>query len=101
MTAVIPESLAWLALAACADADPVSFFGPDGEKATDREQRERAAKRVCAGCPVITDCLGHALDGNVHFGVWGGLGEDERRAHRQTVLRRRREQRQRERGTAA
>ena len=39
-----------------------------------------AAKRVCAACPVITECLDYALANNERFGVWGGKSERERRA---------------------
>jgi WhiB family redox-sensing transcriptional regulator len=46
---------------------------------------QHEAKRVCYGCPVRTECLATALDGQIEFGVWGGLTERERRA----VLRRR------------
>ncbi len=31
-----------------------------------------AAKRICATCPVIGDCLEGALDRGEGFGVWGG-----------------------------
>ena len=46
---------------------------------------QHAAKKVCHGCPVRTECLAEALDGRMEFGVWGGMTERERRA----VLRRR------------
>ena len=46
---------------------------------------QHEAKRVCYGCPVRTECLAEALDGQIEFGVWGGLTERERRA----VIRRR------------
>jgi WhiB family redox-sensing transcriptional regulator len=31
-----------------------------------------AAKRICAGCPVIEPCLQGALDRREPWGVWGG-----------------------------
>jgi WhiB family redox-sensing transcriptional regulator len=37
------------------------------------------AKRVCAGCPVQCMCLEWAMLAGVEHGVWGGLGEEERR----------------------
>ncbi|WP_435279797.1 WhiB family transcriptional regulator [Streptomyces sp. 1222.5] len=43
------------------------------------------AKGVCNGCPVRTECLAHALDHRIEYGVWGGMTERERRA----LLRRR------------
>ncbi len=45
-----------------------------------RGRLQRDARSVCQGCPVLTECLSHALDNKVEFGVWGGLTERERRA---------------------
>lgn len=47
------------------------------------------AKRVCAVCPVVDECLDDALSRNEQFGVWGGLTPDERRRLRWRVTRRR------------
>jgi WhiB family transcriptional regulator, redox-sensing transcriptional regulator len=46
---------------------------------------QREAREFCVVCPVRTECLAHALDQQIEFGVWGGMTERERRA----VLRRR------------
>jgi WhiB family transcriptional regulator, redox-sensing transcriptional regulator len=45
---------------------------------TDRE----VAARLCAGCPVQAECLELELRlfGDQTVGVWGALGEDDRRA---------------------
>jgi WhiB family redox-sensing transcriptional regulator len=40
----------------------------------------RAAKRICAKCPVREECLEWALQNQERFGVWGGKSERERRA---------------------
>lgn len=37
------------------------------------------AKRVCAACPVRTECLHHALTNHEEHGVWGGLAPRERK----------------------
>ena len=53
----------------------------------------RLAARLCAGCPVIEQCLELDLRtaGACNTGVWGALAEDDRRAlHR--VWQRRRQQ---------
>ena len=71
-----------LAGAACKGADPDLFFGPDAEFVTARQQREAAAKAICAGCPVRLECLAYALDTSQAYGIWGGANEDERRAMR-------------------
>ncbi|WP_424556268.1 WhiB family transcriptional regulator [Streptacidiphilus pinicola] len=42
--------------------------------------REDAAKRVCAGCPVLDECRTYALEAREPYGVWGGMSEDERAA---------------------
>ncbi len=42
--------------------------------------RQRDARRFCFVCPVRTECLAHALDQRIEFGVWGGMTERERRA---------------------
>ena len=46
---------------------------------------QREAREFCFSCPVRTECLAHALDQQIEFGVWGGTTERERRA----LLRRR------------
>ncbi|MER5733418.1 WhiB family transcriptional regulator [Streptomyces sp. NPDC002138] len=72
----------WQTEAACRDLGPNRFFHPAGERGEDREERDEAAKRVCAVCPVRRACLEHALNTHEAFGVWGGLTEDERREMR-------------------
>jgi WhiB family transcriptional regulator, redox-sensing transcriptional regulator len=77
-TLVLPPGVevGWQQAAACKDTpDPDVFFpgkGEDGE----------AAKRVCAGCPVIGECLEFALATmrapERDHGVYGGLTPAER-----------------------
>ncbi|WP_320782580.1 WhiB family transcriptional regulator [Streptomyces sp. CRN 30] len=68
----------WLRHAACVGADPDLFFpvGTSGPAVRDTA----AAKRICADCPVIGQCLEWALGSGRTSGVWGGLSEDERAA---------------------
>jgi WhiB family redox-sensing transcriptional regulator len=42
--------------------------------------RQREARMFCRSCPVRTECLAHALDERIEFGVWGGMTERERRS---------------------
>ncbi len=42
--------------------------------------QQREARQFCFACPVRTECLAHALDQRIEFGVWGGMTERERRA---------------------
>jgi len=64
----------------CRDSDDGCFIPPLREEPeTARIARERAAKRVCAACPVRQECLDYALRVREPFGIWGGLNETERR----------------------
>lgn len=65
----------WMRDAICAQTDPESFFPELGGSTKD-------PKRVCAVCPVKSECLQYALDTDQRFGVWGGTSEVERRRMR-------------------
>ena len=69
---IAPVPADWTTRAVCAKADPDALF------VTGAAQREAA--KMCAGCPVRTECLADALDNQVEFGVWGGMTERQRRA---------------------
>lgn len=63
----------WRRRAACQSADPDAFFV---EKGSDVDK----AKRICAICPVKSECLECALSqGSDTAGVWGGMSRNERR----------------------
>jgi len=62
----------WRVSANCRNGDPERLF------VTGAKQRE--ARSICRGCPVLTQCLSHALDERIEFGVWGGMTERQRRA---------------------
>lgn len=38
-----------------------------------------SAKKLCHGCPVISECLTYALDTDQEWGIWGGMTSKERR----------------------
>ena len=65
----------WMRKAACRGQGFDAWFSTDevGEE-TD------AARLVCAGCPVRSECLDYALDGRIRHGLWGGLSARERAA---------------------
>jgi WhiB family redox-sensing transcriptional regulator len=66
------EERPWAAYASCRAEDPDLFFpGPDGDP--------QEALRICSGCPVKGECLEWALDTRVHYGIWGGMTERQRR----------------------
>jgi WhiB family redox-sensing transcriptional regulator len=68
----------WHDRAACQDMDTGLFFAAEGERSAERRVRERAAKAVCAGCPVWEDCLDQALSTPEREGIWAGTDPDER-----------------------
>ncbi|MBA2456310.1 MAG: WhiB family transcriptional regulator [Nocardioidaceae bacterium] len=72
------EAYEWQFDGACRQADPELFFSPESERGPRRRARERAAKTLCARCPVLDHCLRHALQVKEPYGVWGGLTAGER-----------------------
>jgi WhiB family transcriptional regulator, redox-sensing transcriptional regulator len=62
----------WRAAARCRTTDAEGLFV--------KGARQREAREFCRTCPVRTECLAHALDQRIEFGVWGGTTERERRA---------------------
>jgi WhiB family transcriptional regulator, redox-sensing transcriptional regulator len=62
----------WRHSARCRDDDPETLFVQGAQ--------QRDAREVCKACPVRTECLAHALDNRIRFGVWGGMTERERKA---------------------
>jgi WhiB family redox-sensing transcriptional regulator len=75
----------WRHRAACRDVDPELFF-PIGNTGPALLQIEEA-KQVCRRCDVTEACLTWALESGQDSGVWGGMGEDERRALRRRAAR--------------
>jgi len=67
----------WRDQAACRDQPKSAFFPVDGS--ADYASDLRAARRVCASCPVAEPCLRYALEENIDHGVWGGLSVRQRR----------------------
>jgi WhiB family redox-sensing transcriptional regulator len=76
----IAVSTSWESRARCRDVEAGCFIPPLREEPdVERRARERAAKQVCAACPVRQECLDYALRMREPFGIWGGLNEAERR----------------------
>lgn len=63
--------------AACLNHDTELFF-PTASVGREADDQARAAKEICAQCPVRIDCLRQALTWGVSDGVWGGLTAYER-----------------------
>lgn len=68
----------WQDHGACRSADPLLFFHPQNERGSARLRRDRAAKLICAGCPVRMECADYAVRAREPYGVWGGLSEEDR-----------------------
>jgi len=78
-----PEVVAdWRDEAACSGL-PHSVFFPVGD---DLDSAITNAKRICASCPVVDDCLEFALETNEKAGIWGGTSEEDRKALRRKWL---------------
>jgi WhiB family redox-sensing transcriptional regulator len=56
----------------CRMYPPATFFPSDGVGV-------EKAKKICRTCPVVDQCLEHALDHRIEHGVWGGASERQRR----------------------
>lgn len=72
------DTLEWQLQSACRKADPQLFYMDENMRGKDKEDRIKAAKAVCATCPVRAACLNYALDNREVYGVWGGTSEEER-----------------------
>lgn len=68
----------WQYEGTCNGVDPETFFSPESERGPRRHAREAAAKALCVRCPVIDQCLEHALRVKEPYGVWGGRTTGER-----------------------
>lgn len=68
----------WRENANCLDADPEIFFPIAGGNGLD-------AKKVCARCAVLDECLQYALQYQVEEGVWGGVSAVERERMRKRM----------------
>ena len=68
----------WRGNANCLDADPEIFFPIAGGNGLD-------AKKVCARCTVLDECLQYALQHQVEDGVWGGVSAVERERMRKRM----------------
>jgi WhiB family redox-sensing transcriptional regulator len=68
----LPSREIWREEARCRGMDPDIFFHG-------RRRSAARARRICAGCPVVGECLDYAISEKLWFGVWGGMTPRERR----------------------
>ncbi|HEX9679240.1 MAG TPA: WhiB family transcriptional regulator [Candidatus Saccharimonadales bacterium] len=82
------SELDWQEKARCRGLKSMYFFPPElddrggepiRESKPKRDNREAAAKAICAQCDLKERCLEFALEKNEDHGIWGGTTESERR----------------------
>jgi WhiB family redox-sensing transcriptional regulator len=71
------NDIQWFQRGACrrSDLDIDHWFDPNT-----KGPAARKARKVCATCPVATECLADALSREERHGIWGGYDQYERRA---------------------
>ncbi|MCZ4588228.1 WhiB family transcriptional regulator [Rhodococcus opacus] len=69
----------WQLRARCRGMDINVFFPLDDETRGDRLRRERVAKQICLGCPVLRECRSYAVASLEESGIWGATSEVDRR----------------------
>lgn len=73
------EAYSWQEAGHCRGMDSEKFFTDDRDQTQKRRvSRTRDAKELCSGCPVIRECLEHALAVPENYGIWGGTTAAER-----------------------
>jgi WhiB family redox-sensing transcriptional regulator len=73
------DELAWMTDALCAETDP-DLFLPDGQGTNN----STVAKKICAQCDVIAECLAWALRTGA-VGTCGGTTDKERQRIRRAA----------------
>lgn len=66
----------WRDQAACAGMDPDIFFPPPGRGS---KAHVEEAKKVCATCPVVRECLEYAAETADDWSISGGMTPAERK----------------------
>lgn len=71
----VVDDAPWRRDAACAEPGPDLWFPGRGDSL-------KPAKRVCAGCLVVDECLAYADELEITSGIWGGMTPNERKERR-------------------
>ena len=75
------DGMDWMQDAACTQVDPEIFFPEQGGSS-------KQAKKICAGCDVVEQCLVYGVKtdrGKKNYGIFGGKSEQERRKIRKAL----------------
>ena len=73
----------WMDDAACRQGqgtEPRIFETILANRVTHIDADVEKAREVCASCPVMMQCLNHAVRFDIDHGVWGGMLVEEREA---------------------
>lgn len=70
----------WQSEAYCKGVGTAHYFGDEATQPTMSIKQVRQAAKLCAMCPVYTECLSHALTIREEYGVWAGTSGRVRRA---------------------
>lgn len=76
--ATVREAPDW-SRAACRGLPTELFYPGQGDDRT-----ARAAREICAVCPIRAECLDYAIGNAERFGIWGGMTEHDRRVERRS-----------------
>lgn len=74
----IADEWEWQYKGLCRTVDPEMFFLDHGDRAQTKRKKELKAIKICQACPVISECLAHALKVPEMYGVWGGTTVEQR-----------------------
>lgn len=65
----------WMSQAGCVGYEPEWWFWFEGTPPWIKQ----SAQKICAECPVATQCLEYSIETRSEFGVWAGMTENQRR----------------------
>ena len=74
----VMDNWIWQEQGLCRQVDTEAFFHEPHERGESRRTRNKQAIAICKSCPVIVECLEHALSVPEIYGIWGGKSEEER-----------------------
>ena len=72
----------WQLHARCRGLPAETFYTGDDDRGARRVAHEEHAKQICRHCPVLRECLGHAMEADEPYGIWGATTPKERAALR-------------------
>ncbi|MUL77900.1 WhiB family transcriptional regulator [Mycobacterium sp. CBMA226] len=72
----------WQLRARCRGLPAEVFYTGDDDRGARRIAHEEHAKQICRQCPVLRECLGHAMEAYEPYGIWGATTPKERAAMR-------------------